>query len=215
MTRRSSLASASEPGSNGVKIMRMQLLAAAAIFIASTVLAGPIQAQDVEKPPVPSIAIVDVEKILSQSLAVQSARKQIDKIASDLQQQIVSEEEKLQSEEQQLQQQRAILTPEVYGDRRQALQERAAALQQRARSLRQTLDRGMAQTMQRIQLVLFEEVGKLSEELGVNLVLPRSQIVVAFDSFDISERALKRLNERLSEIEMSLDRKDQQKPAGN
>ena len=195
--------------------MRMQLLAAAAIFIASTVLAGPIQAQDVEKPPVPSIAIVDVEKILSQSLAVQSARKQIDKIASDLQQQIVSEEEKLQSEEQQLQQQRAILTPEVYGDRRQALQERAAALQQRARSLRQTLDRGMAQTMQRIQLVLFEEVGKLSEELGVNLVLPRSQIVVAFDSFDISERALKRLNERLSEIEMSLDRKDQQKPAGN
>lgn len=195
--------------------MRVQLLVAATMIIASAVLTGPVQAQDAEKPPVPSIAIVDVEQILSKSLAVQSARKQIDKIASDLQQQIVSEEEKLQSEEQQLQQQRAILTPEVYGDRRQALQERAAALQQRARSLRQTLDRGMAQTMQRIQLVLFEEVGKLSEELGVNLVLPRSQIVVAFDSFDISEEALKRLNARLSEIEMSLDRKDEPKPAGN
>lgn len=195
--------------------MRVQLLVAATMIIASAVLTGPVQAQDAEKPPVPSIAIVDVEQILSKSLAVQSARKQIDKIASDLQQQIVSEEEKLQSEEQQLQQQRAILTPEVYGDRRQALQERAAALQQRARSLRQTLDRGMAQTMQRIQLVLFEEVGKLSEELGVNLVLSRSQIVVAFDSFDISEEALKRLNARLSEIEMSLDRKDEPKPAGN
>jgi len=195
--------------------MRMQLLVAATMFIAGAVLTGPAQAQDIEKPPVPSIAIVDVEKILRESLAVQSARKQIDEIASDLQQQIASEEEKLRSEEQQLQQQRAILTPEVYTQRRQGLQERAAALQQRARSLRQTIDRGMAQTMQRIQLVLFEEVGKLSEELGVNLVLPRTQIVVAFDSFDISEQALKRLNDRLSEIEMSLDRKDVEKPAGN
>ena len=215
MTRRSFLVSASELGSNGVKIMRIQLLAAAIVFITGAVLAGPAQAQDVEKPPVPSIAIVDVEKILRESLAVKSARKQIDEIAGDLQQQIASEEEKLRSEEQQLQQQRAILTPEVYTERRQGLQERAAALQQRARSMRQTLDRGMAQTMQRIQLVLFEEVGKLSEEIGVNLVLPRTQIVVAFDSFDISEQALKRLNERLSEVEMSLDRNDAEKPAGN
>jgi hypothetical protein len=38
--------------------------------------------------------------------------------------------------------------------------------------------------------------------------------VVAFDSFDISEPALKRLNARLSEIDMSLDSKDPNKPAG-
>lgn len=194
--------------------MRVKLFAAAMI-VTGAALMVPVQAQDVEKPPVPSIAIVDVDKIMRDSLAVQSARSQIDEIAADLQQQIATEEEKLRSEEQQLQQQRAILTPEVYADRRQGLQERAASLQQRARSLRQTLDRGMAETMQRIQLVLFDEVGKLSEEIGVNLVLPRSQIVVAFDSFDISDQALKRLNDRLSEIEMSFDQKDPDKPAGN
>jgi len=195
--------------------MRMQLLAAAIIFFGGAVLTAPVHAQGANKPPAPSIAIIDVDKILRESLAVQSARSQIDEIAGNLQQEIATEEEKLRSEEQQLQQQRAILTPEVYAQRRQGLQERAATLQQRARSLRQTLDRGMAQTMQRIQLVLFEEVGKLAEEIGVNLVLPRTQIVVAFDSFDISEESLKRLNVRLSDIEMSLDRKDPNKPAGN
>lgn len=194
-------------------MMRMHLLAVAMMFM--TGVMAPAQAQEAEKPPAPAIAIVDVDKILRESLAVASARTQIDEIAGNLQNEIASEEEKLRSEEQQLQQQRAILTPEVYAERRQGLQERAASLQQRARSLRQTLDRGMAQTMQRIQLVLFEEVGKLSEEIGVNLVLPRSQIVVAFDSFDISDAALKRLNERLSEIEISLDRRDPDKPAGN
>lgn len=194
--------------------MRMQRLAAVIFFVAVSFLTVPVQAQVVEKPPVPSIAIIDVEKILRESLAVQSARSQIDKIAADLQKQIATEEEMLRSEEKQLQQQRALLTPEVYSERRQALQGRAASLQQRARSLRQALDRGMAQTMQRIQLVLFEEVGKLSEEIGVNLVLPRSQIVVALDSFDISERSLKRLNARLSEVEMEINTNEPGKPAG-
>jgi outer membrane protein len=105
-----------------------------------------------------------------------------------------------------LQQQRALLAPEKYAQERKALQERAAALQQRARSLRQTLDRGMAQTMQRIQIVLFEEVGKLAEEMGINLVLPRSQIVVAIDSFNISDKALERMNARLSEVNLALER---------
>lgn len=195
--------------------MRMHRLAAAIILGMGVLSIGSASAQDSAEPPAPSIAIVDVERVMRESLAVKSARSQIDDIAGGLQQQIANEEEQLRSEEQQLQQQRAILSPEVYAEKRQGLQERAAALQQRARSLRQTLDRGMAQTMQRIQLVLFEEIGKLSEEIDVNLVLPRSQIVVAVDSFDISEKALERLNARLSEIEMKLERDDVQPPARN
>ena len=185
--------------------MRLAVALAFGLSIAAIV---PATAQNVPKPPVPSIAIVDVEAVMRDSLAVKSARSQIDVIAKDLQQDIAQEEEKLRSEEQSLQQQRALLSPEKYAEDRQALQQRAAALQQRARSLRQTLDRGMAQTMQRIQIVLFEEIGKLAEELGVNLVLPRSQIVVAVDSFNISEEALKRLNARLTEVDMALERSE-------
>jgi outer membrane protein len=186
----------------------MTRLRVTAVFAAvlSLVAVAPVSAQSVAKPPVPSIAIVDVEAVMRDSLAVKSARSQIDVIAKDIQQDIAKEEEMLRSEEQSLQQKRALLSPEKYAEERQALQQRAAALQQRARSLRQTLDRGMAQTMQRIQIVLFEEIGKLAEELGVNLVLPRSQIVVAVDSFNISEEALKRLNARLTEVDMALER---------
>src|SRR3546814_1020584 len=91
---------------------------------------------------------------------------------------------------------RAILTPDVYSQRRKELQDSAASLQQRARSMRQGIDRGFSETMQKIQLVLFEEVGKLAQDRGVNLVLPRSQIVVAIDSYDITEQDRKstRLN---------------------
>lgn len=176
----------------------------------SVVGAVSANAQAVSKPPVPSIAIVDVEGVMRDSLAVKSARSQIDVIAKDLQKGIAEEEETLRAVERTLQQQRAILSPEKYAEERQALQQRAAELQQRARNLRQTLDRGMAQTMQRIQIVLFEEIGKLAEEMGVNLVLPRSQIVVAVEPFNISKLALERLNARLTEVDMALERNEKQ-----
>ncbi|MBN43036.1 MAG: hypothetical protein CL573_06070 [Alphaproteobacteria bacterium] len=193
--------------------MWTQRFAVAMLFVSGAIMTTSALAQGVEKLPVPSIAIIDVDKIMQESLAVKSARTQIDEIAGDLQEKIAAEEEAFRSEDQQLQQQRTILTPDVYTERRQDLQARAASFQQRARTLRQTLDRGMAQTMQRIQMVLFDEVGKLAKEIDVNLVLPRSQVVVVFDSLDVSDEALKRLNERLSEIEMSLERKTPSAPA--
>lgn len=162
-------------------------------------------AQTVSKPPLPSIAIVDVERVMRDSVAVKSARSQIDVIAKDLQKGIAEEEETLRAEERTLQQQRAILSPEKYAEKRQVLQQRAAKSQQRARNLRQSIDRGIAQTMQRIQIVLFEEIGKLAEEMGVNLVLPRSQIVVAVEPFNISKLALERLNARLTKVDIALE----------
>lgn len=187
----------------------MPILRLLAVALVSSLVASASVAQDISKPPVPSIAIIDVEAIMRDSLAVQSARRQLDEIAKSLQQEIAAEEEKLRSEEQGLQQQRALLAPEKYAEDRRALQERAAALQQRARNMRTSLDRGMAQTLQRIQIVLFDEVGKLAEELDVNLVLPRSQIVVAVDSFNITDRALERLNARLKDVELTFERSDQ------
>lgn len=163
-------------------------------------------AQDGAAAPVPSIAIVDVESIMRQSLAVKSAREQLDRIVEGIQKDIAAQEQKLRARDQELQQQRSILTPDVYSQRRKELQDEAAGLQQKARSMRQGIDRGFSETMQRIQVVLFEEVGKLAQARNVNLVLPRSQIVVAVDSFDMTEESLAALNKRLPKVELSLER---------
>ena len=198
-------------GSRKAKGVLQARFAAVIAALVASFAAVPVYAQEAAKPPVPSIAIVDVEGVMRDSLAVKSARNQLDEIAKGLQQEIASEEEKLRSAEQKLQQQRALLTPEKYAEDRQALQVRAAELQQRARQMRTSLDRGMARTMQRIQIMLFDEVGKLAEELGVNLVLPRSQIVVAVDSFNITEESLNRLNARLKDVEINLERNEGKK----
>ena len=55
-------------------------------------------------------------------------------------------------------------------------------------------------------MILFDELRKLSSEIGVNLIIPRSQIVIAVDDFEITELALKRLNKRLPSIDLKLEK---------
>jgi outer membrane protein len=189
-----------------MNLLRFALAVAFALSVTGVSFAT---AQSALKPLVPSIAIVDVESVMRDSLAMKSVRSQMDVIAKDLRKSLAEEEKTLRDEEQNLQQKRVVLSPERYAEQRQTLQKRAAALQQRARSLRQSLDRGMAETMQRIQIILFDEIGKLAKEIGVNLVLPQSQIVVAVESFNISKQALERLNDRLTEVDMALERNEE------
>lgn len=175
------------------------LFAALIIFASS-----PASAQVTFKGPAPKMAIVDVQAILRESVAAKSAREQMDVIARKEQATLAEEEKKLRAEDQALQQQRAILTPEVFAQRQQKLQADVRSLQSKSRALRQTLDQGFRRTMDKIQLVLFDELRKLSGELDVNVILPRSQIVIATDDFDITKPALERLNKRLPSIELNL-----------
>lgn len=153
------------------------------------------------------MAIVDVQAVVRNSQAGKSAREQMEDIARKEQASLAAEEKKLRARDQELQQQRAILTPEVYTQRQQKLQADVGNLQNRSRNLRLTLDRGFRRTLDQITLVLIDELGKLTTELDLNVILRRSQIVIAIDDFDITKIALERLDKRLPSIELKLEKR--------
>ena len=179
-------------------------LIAALILI---LVGSPASAQDRFKSTTPKIAIVDVQAIMREALASKSAREQMNAIAKKEQTEFAAEENKLRSRDQELLQQRSILTPEVFAERQRALQNDVGQLQRRSRNLRLALDQGLGRTMEQIQLVLFDELRKLTTELDLNLILQRSQIVIAIDDFDLTKPALERLNKRLPSIELKLEKR--------
>ena len=179
------------------------LLAAIMILVVS-----PANAQVKFNAPVPKIAIVDIQAIMRDSLSAKSAREQMDSLSRNERAILAEEEKKLRSRDLELQQQRALLTTEVYAKRQQALQADVRRLQSRSRKLRLALDQGFRRTMDQIQLVLIDELRKLSTELDLNVILPRSQIVIAIDDFDITKPALERLNKRLPSIKLKLEKSE-------
>jgi len=165
--------------------------------------AAPTTAQTKFDAPAPRIAIVDVQAIMREAVAAKSARTQMESIARKEQAIFAEEEKQIRARDVELQQQRALLTPEVFNQRQQELQRDVGRLQQKTRNLRLTLDQGFKKTMDQIQLVLFDELRKLSGEFNLNLIISRSQIVIAIDDFDITKPALARLNKRLPSVKLS------------
>ena len=165
-----------------------------------------LNAQSKFSAPAAKIAIVDVQAILRDALSAKSARSQMDVIARQEQKVIDEEEKKLRKRDQDLQQQRSILSSEVFSKKQQKLQIDIRNLQRRSRNLSQSLDKGFRSSMNQIQMILFDELRKLSSEIDVNLIIPRSQIVIAVDGFEITELALKRLNKRLPSIDLKLEK---------
>ena len=163
--------------------------------------------------PKPKIAIVDMQVIMRESLSAKSLRKQIDAVARKEQAILAEEEKGLRARDAELQQQRALLTPEVFAQRQKELQADVSRLQRRSRNLRRTLDEAFQRTNNEIQRYLLVELRKLSDELDLNLIIPRSQIVLAVDDYDITKPALERLNKRLPSVQLKLDEEQSSKGA--
>jgi len=181
----------------------------AGLFAVSIALATlPAQAQTKFSAPTPKIAIVDVQKIMREAKSAQAAREQMSAIAHKEQASFADEEKSLRAKDKELQQQRSLLTAEVYAQRQRALQAEVGRLQRKSRDLRLALDQGYKRTMDQIQLVLFDEVRKLTEEYDLNLVIPRSQIVIAVDDYDITKEALERLDKRLPTVSLHLQSRE-------
>lgn len=177
------------------------------LLAALMILAVPqANAQSKFKAPAPKIAVADIQTIMREAVSARSVREQMDAIARKEQAQFLEEEKKLRARDLELLQQRALLTPEVFAQRQRALQSDVGRLQKRTRNFRLALDQGFKRTMYQIKLVLFDELRKLSTELDLNLILPRSQIVIAVDGFDITKPALERLNKRLPSIVLNLEK---------
>ena len=182
-----------------------KILVACFIFIFTTLLISQVTANP-NSIPAPKIAIVDIQSILRDSLSSKEARKKMDAIALQEQKVLANEENKLRKEDQELQQQRSILAPDVFLQRQQKLQKEIRKLQKRSRNLNQVLDKSFRRTINKIQIVLLDELRKLTQELNINMILPRSQIVIAVDDFEITDLALQRLNKRLPSIDLKLEK---------
>ena len=158
--------------------------------------------------PVQRIAVVDVDLAMREANAVKSVRAQMKEFSDKFSKEIADEEAALRAEDQQLQQQRTILSPDVYAQKREDFQQKVAQLQQKAGNLRRAMDQGFNNTMQKIQVVLFEEAAKLARELGYNIILDRNQIVATIGTqFDITEQTIVRINERLTDVKLTMEEK--------
>ena len=149
----------------------------------------------------PKIGVIDMQRILRESIAVQALSSQIEALRDAYQAELREQEEKFREDDRELSRLRATFTPEFYGQRRSELEKRAAELQRNFQERKKELDKLFGQGMAQVQQVLIRVSQEIATEKGLDLLLAKSTVVLVKPDLEITEEALARLNSNLPQVD--------------
>lgn len=153
------------------------------------------------KPPV--TAVIDIQRILKESTAAQSVRTQLEDRRGKLRDEFAKLETELRGAEQELERQRSVLSADAFDEKRQAYERRVADAQRKADSSRRQLDDAFQDALKQIQTAMLQVAEGVAQQMDLDLVLPRSQVIFVSQDLDITEPVLKGLNAKLPAVKLT------------
>ena len=147
-----------------------------------------------------SVGVVDIQKILNESLAAQSVRKQVEAMSKKFGADARKARDGLRNEERDLAGKRAILSPERFAQMRRELGQKATNRQRSLNNRRRGIDRSLSSAMGKVQKVFREVSAEIAKERKLTMVLRKSAVVLSPVSMDITKEVLNRLNQRLPKV---------------
>ena len=152
-----------------------------------------------------SFAVVDIQKIMTESESAKSIQKQVQSEREKLQSEFSGYEEKLRANEKELMAERGDLTPEDFKSKRDQfqkdLQETGALVQTKKRNL----ERAMVEGTGKLRDLVLEEVARISEERNYDVVMTRQNIVLVTKTLDITDEVLAAVNAKSKNISLDLN----------
>jgi Skp family chaperone for outer membrane proteins len=148
------------------------------------------------------IAVIDMQKIMSDSKAVQSIQRQIDRQREQYQSDLQRREQELRKANQTLARERGVLSEDAFRKKRRRLEEQVTELQREIQRSKRQLDRNYSQAMRQVQNRLVQIVRELASQQNIDMVLGKATVVIVRPRLDLTDRALERLNRELSSVDV-------------
>lgn len=149
-----------------------------------------------------SIAVIDTQRIMRDSLPTKSIGDQIAKFRTTYQADITKQENELRAAEQELNKQRTIISAEAFADRRRAFEQRVGNLQRDVENRKRELDKSVSTAMGTVQGSLNKIIAALVEERKFTLVLPKSQTIYNSPAMEVTDEVMNRLNKALPSVKV-------------
>ena len=151
-----------------------------------------------------SIAVVDIERLLSESKAAQSIDKQLSQTREKFQTEITKHETELRAEEKKLVDSQGKLSQEAFTQNYQAFEKKVHNVRDLVQKRKATLDESYDHGLETLQKAILRIVADLAQENGYQIVLSRQHVVIAEKSLDITEAVMERLDKTLPNVTLTI-----------
>lgn len=157
---------------------------------------GPTSAQGVGK----SAAVVDIQRILKESMAAKSVRQQVSTMTKRLTEEARKARGELRAAKKDLANKRAILSPERFAQLRRELAQKAKNRQLLLNNSQRGIDRSVSAAMGKIQEVFAKITAEIADERKLIMVFRKTAVVLSPRAMDITADVLKRLDKRMPKV---------------
>lgn len=151
-----------------------------------------------------TIAVVDVDAILSQSKAAKSLKAQVDKKRKSFLDSVKEEEDKLRKEQKEIEGKRDSLSKEELVKKAQEFEKGRLNARKSIQEQKSKLDKAYSKSMNMLTKVIFEVCQEIADEREIDLVITRQNIIVGNMSLDITKDVLERLNKKLPNVSLDV-----------
>lgn len=146
------------------------------------------------------IAVVDVESILENSLAIAHLREKINSMGEAIQKEIISQETLLKQREQELASLQKDLSEEEFNLRVAKFNKDVSAVQKNFKIKKLALEQAHAKGIEIVHKTTIIIISEMAKKYDFNVVLPSTHVLFVKGDFNITSEVLLALNERLREV---------------
>ncbi|MGH1455414.1 MAG: OmpH family outer membrane protein [Alphaproteobacteria bacterium] len=151
-----------------------------------------------------SIAVVDVDYVLTQSSAAKSLKKQVEDKRKKFIGEVKSEEESLIAEQKKIEGQRKDISQEDLIKKAQGFEKKRIEARKKIQTRKNGLDKAYGEAMSNLTKVIYEVCQTIADEKGIDLVITRQNIIVGNMSLDITKEVASRMNKKLPNVTLNV-----------
>jgi len=148
------------------------------------------------------IAVVDVQTIMENSLAVNAIRKEAEKISQDLQTEFNTKAKELKELEKNLSAEREKLTEEAFQKKVESFNKKVTDIQKKLHDKKVRLEQAHAKAISKVNEVALKIIDDIGTKGKYSFILPSTQVLFRNEKLDITKEVLTRLNSRIPIVKL-------------
>jgi Skp family chaperone for outer membrane proteins len=156
-------------------------------------------------------AVVDIEAILEQSLAMQHIRQVINNISEDIQSEMSVKEQELKKTEADLIKLRGVISDSDFDNKIAEFNQMVSQIQLLRQKKKAALEQAHAEAIAKVHKNTMSIIHDIAVEHDFNLVFPSSQVLFAKSELNITLQVISKLNEVLKTIDVNYHFESSQK----
>ena len=150
------------------------------------------------------IAVIDMQKILNESVAYQGVVEQFENIRRKHRNKMTKLEDEIRDSENNLFKQKNIISKESYAEKVQELSKRINEIKAQKNNDVKKFEVSFEKATNKIQKALIDVLSSIASNMNLDLVMAKSQVLLVGNNIDLTDIAVKELNKVLPKVKLDL-----------